>query len=181
MNKKLLKIFGIILGVLAIVLAIVIFTQDVGYYESNHSYGGDAYTGIQNASAQAANNIMYVGELIRFSIGSLMLVMGLGMLLGSLCITTGKKAAAPMMQAPIAPIAPMTPKAPAAPNAAQPAPAPKAPAAQPPVTAHTPVFGAPDGYQASVVYPVSNWKCANCGSSNEPDSRFCQNCGTAKQ
>ena len=86
-----------------------------------------------------------------------------------------------MMQAPIAPIAPMTPKAPAAPNAAQPAPAPKAPAAQPPVTAHTPVFGAPDGYQASVVYPVSNWKCAHCGSSNEPDSRFCQNCGTAKQ
>ena len=163
MNKKLLKIFGIILGVIAIVLSIVIFTQDVGYYESSHSYGGDAYTGIQNASAQAANNIMYVGEMIRFSIGCLMLVMGLGMVLGSICITTDKKPAAPV--APAAPAAPMVNKAPAAP--AQPA-------------AHTPVFGAPNGYQASVVYPVSNWNCSKCGAANEPDSRFCQNCGTSK-
>ena len=60
MNKKLLKIFGIALGVLTIILAIVVFTQNVGYYESSHSYGGDAYTGIQNASAQAANNVKYV-------------------------------------------------------------------------------------------------------------------------
>ena len=140
MNKKLLKIFGIALGVLTIILAIVVFTQNVGYYESSHSYGGDAYTGIQNASAQAANNVKYVGEMIRFAMGSMMLVMGLAMVLGSLCIRTEKKT----------------------------------------IAVQTPVFAAPKGYQAPVTQPAGNWNCSKCGFPNEPDSRFCQNCGTPR-
>ena len=140
MNKKLLKIFGIALGVLTIILAIVVFTQNVGYYESSHSYGGDAYTGIQNASAQAANNVKYVGEMIRFAMGSMMLVMGLAMVLGSLCIRTEKKTTA----------------------------------------VQTPVFAAPNGYQAPVTQPDGNWNCSKCSFPNEPDSRFCQNCGTPR-
>lgn len=140
MNKKLLKIFGIALGVLTIILAIVVFTQNVGYYESSHSYGGDAYTGIQNASAQAANNVKYVGEMIRFAMGSMMLVMGLAMVLGSLCIRTEKKT----------------------------------------IAVQAPVFAAPNGYQAPGTQPVGNWNCSKCGFPNEPDSRFCQNCGTPR-
>ena len=140
MNKKLLKIFGIALGVLTIILAIVVFTQNVGYYESSHSYGGDAYTGIQNASAQAANNVKYVGEMIRFAMGSMMLVMGLAMVLGSLCIRTEKKT----------------------------------------IAVQTPVFAAPNGYQAPVTQPDGNWNCSKCSFPNEPDSRFCQNCGTPR-
>ena len=140
MNKKLLKIFGIALGVLTIILAIVVFTQNVGYYESSHSYGGDAYTGIQNASAQAANNVKYVGEMIRFAMGSMMLVMGLAMVLGSLCIRTEKKT----------------------------------------IAVQTPVFAAPNGYQAPVTQPSGNWNCSKCSFPNEPDSRFCQNCGTPR-
>ena len=140
MNKKLLKIFGIALGVLTIILAIVVFTQNVGYYESSHSYGADAYTGIQNASAQAANNVKYVGEMIRFAMGSMMLVMGLAMVLGSLCIRTEKKT----------------------------------------IAVKTPVFAAPNGYQAPVTQPAGNWNCSKCGFPNEPDSRFCQNCGTPR-
>lgn len=140
MNKKLLKIFGIALGVLTIILAIVVFTQNVGYYESSHSYGGDAYTGIQNASAQAANNVKYVGEMIRFAMGSMMLVMGLAMVLGSLCIRTEKKT----------------------------------------IAVQVPVFAAPNGYQAPVTQPDGNWNCSKCSFPNEPDSRFCQNCGTPR-
>ena len=140
MNKKLLKIFGIALGVLTIILAIVVFTQNVGYYESSHSYGGDAYTGIQNASAQAANNVKYVGEMIRFAMGSMMLVMGLAMVLGSLCIRTEKKTSA----------------------------------------VQVPVFAAPNGNQAPVTQPDGNWNCSKCSFPNEPDSRFCQNCGTPR-
>ena len=140
MNKKLLKIFGIALGVLTIILAIVVFTQNVGYYESSHSYGGDAYTGIQNASAQAANNVKYVGEMIRFAMGSMMLVMGLAMVLGSLCIRTEKKT----------------------------------------IAVKAPVFAAPNGYQAPVTQPDGNWNCSKCSFPNEPDSRFCQNCGTPR-
>ena len=140
MNKKLLKIFGIALGVLTIILAIVVFTQNVGYYESSHSYGGDAYTGIQNASAQAANNVKYVGEMIRFAMGSMMLVMGLAMVLGSLCIRTEEKT----------------------------------------IAVQVPVFAAPNGYQAPVTQPDGNWNCSKCSFPNEPDSRFCQNCGTTR-
>ena len=35
MNLKLLKIFGICLGVLAIIFAMVVFSSGVGYFESN--------------------------------------------------------------------------------------------------------------------------------------------------
>ena len=49
-NWKLLKIFGIVLGILSLVLAFVLFDQSVGYTEGSYSYGGDAYTGIQNAA-----------------------------------------------------------------------------------------------------------------------------------
>lgn len=110
MNKKLLKIFGIILGVVTIALAIYVFSMRVGYYESSLSYGGDAYTGIQNAAAQTANNVKYVGEMIRSALGSLLLVMGLGMLLGSLCIRT--KEYAPEPEPFVAPAAPVIDKPP---------------------------------------------------------------------
>ena len=95
MHKTLLKVFGIILGVATIILAICVFDQTVGYYEGSNAYGGDAYTGIQNAAAQTANNVKYVGEMIRFALGSQMLVTGLAMLLGSLCIRTKEKVTAP--------------------------------------------------------------------------------------
>ena len=66
-NWKLLKIFGIVLGILSLVLAFVLFDQSVGYTEGSYSYGGDAYTGIQNAAAQTANNLVYTGELIKLA------------------------------------------------------------------------------------------------------------------
>ncbi len=157
MNKKLLKVFGIILGLVTIVLAISVFSQSVGYSEGSYSYGGDAYTGIQNAAAQTANNVKYVGQMIRFALGSHMLVLGLAMLLGSLCIRTKKEAPA-AMQAPVA-----------------------APQSAPMAAPQAPVFTAPVPVQPPVMQPVSGWTCGNCGTANEADSRFCQNCGTPRQ
>lgn len=90
-NWKLLKTFGIILGILSILLALVVFSGDVGYYESNQSYNGDAYTGMQNASAQAANNVMYLGETLQMALAFFLIVQGLAMLLGALCIRTKQK------------------------------------------------------------------------------------------
>ena len=158
MNKKLLKIFGIILGVATIVLAIIVFSKSVGYSESNQSYGGDAYTGIQNAAAQAANNVKYVGEMLRFALGSQMLVMGLGMLLGSLCIRT-KDAVKVEMPAPMPVQKPVS------------APVQK-PAAQQPF-AYT-------GYKPPVTGAPAEWKCPRCGTVNEAEGRFCHVCGKAK-
>ena len=85
-----------------------------GYYVSHKSYGGDAYTGIQNAAADTANNIESVGGLIAdvanasmFFLGLLLIALGL-FLLGKAIyqksliknMTAGAPAAAPMPQAP---------------------------------------------------------------------------------
>lgn len=75
--KKIFCGIGVLVGVLSIILAIVCFCQSVGSYEGSKSYGGDAYTGIQNASAQAANNIKNLAAVTRFSGGSILFVSGL--------------------------------------------------------------------------------------------------------
>ena len=65
-----------ILGVVAIVLGIMCFTKDTGDFESNRSYGGDAYTGIQNASAQTARNVKHLAVICSFGFGSVLCVTG---------------------------------------------------------------------------------------------------------
>ena len=76
MLKK-LNLVGVIVGVLIIAFAVLIFTSDVTTAtpvleeiqleeigspssESDKYYGGDAYTGMQQAAAQAANNLIPV-------------------------------------------------------------------------------------------------------------------------
>ena len=81
MTKKAVDIIGILVGVLMIVFAIIVYTSTPTYsnyttsgntnaekieysthteFESDKRYGGDAYTGIQQAAAQAANNTIAV-------------------------------------------------------------------------------------------------------------------------
>ncbi len=80
-NKGFLKliacIIGIVSGLLSTVLGLITYGMSTGSYESSLSYGGDAYTGIQNAAAQGANNMLYASEILRFGFGSLLLVLGL--------------------------------------------------------------------------------------------------------
>lgn len=90
-DAKKLRVSLLILGVVAIVVAIALFCVDVGSYESNEYYGGDAYTGIQQAAAQAANNVLAVGKMIRLGIGGLLIVQGLVFLAASVCIKTENK------------------------------------------------------------------------------------------
>lgn len=87
------KIFFLILaeliGLLTIFFAIATFA---GYYDSFPTYrrpsyeyyGGDAYTGIQNATADSANNIAEMGDILKnyiydfsYTMGGLLLVIGL--------------------------------------------------------------------------------------------------------
>lgn len=72
--KKVL--YGIV-GLVSSILGIVCFTMDTGSYEMNLQYGGDAYTGIQNASAQAANNVQDLAAICAFGFGALLLIIGL--------------------------------------------------------------------------------------------------------
>ena len=54
--------------------------QDVGYWEASISYGGDAYTGIQNAAAQTANNVQDLAEIAAMGFGFLLISLGLFMI-----------------------------------------------------------------------------------------------------
>ena len=161
MNWKLLKVFGIILGILSIVISLSVFSGTVGYYENAQKYGGDAYTGIQNAAAQTANNIKYLGETLQVGLAGLLLVQGLAMFLGALCIQP-KKLAAPKAVA----------AASVAPAPVDPAPVVAAPAPVAPVVPVAPV--------APVAPQPTTWNCPSCNHANEAGFRFCQSCGTPK-
>lgn len=83
MLKK-LNLVGIIIGVVIMVCSCLVFSFDAEIgnpkmnpitfetisapaYETDKSYGGDAYTGMQQASAQAANNLIPVFEAIELN------------------------------------------------------------------------------------------------------------------
>lgn len=74
---KLACVFGMISGVLSAVFGVIVLSQNTGYWEPSNSYGGDAYTGIQNAAAQTANNVQDLAELTAQGLGFLLISLGL--------------------------------------------------------------------------------------------------------
>ena len=65
--KKVKCIANLVLNILAILITFIfgiclMTTEFYGEYEANTSYGGDAYTGIQNAAAATANNVDDLGN-----------------------------------------------------------------------------------------------------------------------
>lgn len=77
MNSILKKLFLFIVGIVSIILSFKCFTYEKLDYASRNMYGGDAFTGIQNASAQTSNNIRELAEIEKFGFGSILLVFGL--------------------------------------------------------------------------------------------------------
>jgi len=71
-RKTLLILFGIV----SLILAIVCFSMDTGGYENYERYGGDAYTGIQNAAAHTSNNILILQRIVKTGFGSVLVVLG---------------------------------------------------------------------------------------------------------
>ena len=69
LNKKGLALILVIIAFVALVFSVICFAQDTsfskGSTESNISYGGDAYTGIQNAAAQGATNAYYTNKALQ--------------------------------------------------------------------------------------------------------------------
>ena len=75
-------------GIISIIFAVLCFVLnadfDYGYWVSAQSYGGDAYTGIQNAAAATANrvdglseNVAILAKSIRMGLGFILLLAGL--------------------------------------------------------------------------------------------------------
>ncbi len=65
MNKTICYI-GIAIGIICIIFSFAAFSGDAaissGTYTNHSVYGGDAYTGIQNAAADTANNVVKLGS-----------------------------------------------------------------------------------------------------------------------
>lgn len=77
MVQKLRSIVLIVIGVIAIGLSIKCYTINDLSYESRSMYGGDAFTGIQNAAAVTSKNVKELAGIVQFGFGSILLVMGL--------------------------------------------------------------------------------------------------------
>ena len=76
-NTRLKRIVFLAIGIVAIILAIICACADTGAYESAKYYGGDAYSGIQQAAAQTANNLIDVAVIAKFGFSSLLAIIGL--------------------------------------------------------------------------------------------------------
>lgn len=82
------SIFLVIAGIVSIALSIHCFNMNEGEYCSDSMYGGDAYTGMQNASASAARNVKTLSKIVKSGFGSTLLVCGLTLIAFSI---QGKK------------------------------------------------------------------------------------------
>ena len=92
-----------VVGFLAIIFAVVCWTMNVSFGEgtsvAQHTYGGDAYTGIQNAAAETANNIQTLNrniselaDVISNCMGYLLFTMGVTLfLIGAVMILKGEE------------------------------------------------------------------------------------------
>lgn len=69
------SILLIVAGVIALYFAVTALTFDHGSSVSSQAYGGDAYTGIQNAAAATANNVKYLIQMVSKALGGVLLSM----------------------------------------------------------------------------------------------------------
>lgn len=87
----------IVLGIVSIALSIRCYTFDVKRGEGDSMYGGDAYTGIQNAAAATSRNVSELTNVVKFGFASLLLVGGLAFI--GIALTTplvSKNASTPL-------------------------------------------------------------------------------------
>lgn len=80
MARNIRTVILIIIGVISIGLSIRCFSFKELSSEPKSMYGGDAFTGIQNAGAQTSENVMELAKIVQFGFGSVLLVAGLGFL-----------------------------------------------------------------------------------------------------
>lgn len=87
--KKIFIVLLLLTGVLSIILSFGISNSSWVAYVENITYGGDAYTGIQNAAAQTANNVKVLISTLEYGLSSILLIGGLSLIFSSLIMLFG--------------------------------------------------------------------------------------------
>lgn len=85
MNKKkdineVGNIIGFVAAIISLVTGVVMLALDSGNYSSHQAYGGDAYTGIQNAGATTADNVQALAVIAKCGFAFVLIVTGLTLL-----------------------------------------------------------------------------------------------------
>jgi hypothetical protein len=93
--KKMISIVGTCAGGLSVILSFYMLSLDTGSYENAVQYGGDAYTGIQNAAAQTAVNVYYLNSIMKYGFFGVLLVAGIALLCHYLPMLIAEKDSAP--------------------------------------------------------------------------------------
>lgn len=75
--KKIRIIIFFIIGIVSLTLSYKCFTYHDLQSVTTSVYGGDAYTGIQNATAVTSKNVAELANIVNFGFGSVLLVSGL--------------------------------------------------------------------------------------------------------
>ncbi len=127
-------LLGFALGVATIVMGVMVLDCSTGSYADSASFGADFYTYMYKAGRYAANNIIYLAEIVKLGFGALLISLGGFEII--FFTSRGRKDirdAAPVAPAYTAPVAPAyaapTYSAPAAPEATAAPKAPEAPVA----------------------------------------------------
>ncbi|MBE6618598.1 MAG: hypothetical protein E7626_02285 [Ruminococcaceae bacterium] len=79
------SVIGILIGIFCIIVSGIVFSENGGTYTKRFTYGGDAYTGIQNAAANTSNNVALLHNLVALVSGYAFLIVGLIMIWKSIC------------------------------------------------------------------------------------------------
>ena len=76
--KIIICIVGIILGVVTMLIGVMSDEFNYSYYGygEKETYGGDAYTGMQNAAAQTATNVYRLYQTVQVFSKSLLIILG---------------------------------------------------------------------------------------------------------
>lgn len=93
-NFKVKTIAMLAVGVVSLAFSYQCSKFETGSFERSAAYGGDAYTGIQNASAQTATNVRYLNDMVKDGLTYAFLIVGLGFIACAIPVTgTGSVAA----------------------------------------------------------------------------------------
>lgn len=74
------SIGGIAVGVISVFCSFALFFARVGSFVAKNTYGGDAYTGIQNAAAATGNNVNDLAAICSKGFGFILLIIGLALI-----------------------------------------------------------------------------------------------------